>query len=333
MVGWDEIFNPALPKDVVVQSWRAARPPSPKAHSRGYQGVLSAPYYLDAMKPASVMYLADPVPANTTLTPDQQKLILGGEITMWAEQLDARSIDSRIWPRSAAIAERFWSAQSRTDVDDLYRRLDPVSLELEALGLHQVSAEGVALRDLAGPAHASPGDRAAFQTFAQAFEPVGFSDRYQQQHTSQLTPLTSLVDAVRPDPPIRHGLELAAKTLIAHPESHTPLDATPSATDIARLTLIEFFQSVSSSLPQVRSLVAASPRLQPLQPRVDQLPALTLAGIEATNYLSSKNPAPERLESQKPRPHRGGQSRPPPSSASPSSSPSPTSSTPPPEAK
>ena len=292
MVGWDEIFNPALPKDVVVQSWRGEASLA-KGAQQGYQGVLSAPYYLDAMKPASVMYLADPVPANTTLTPDQQKLILGGEITMWAEQLDARSIDSRIWPRSAAIAERFWSAQSRTDVDDLYRRLDPVSLELEALGLHHVSAEGVALRDLAGPAHASPADQVAFQTFAEAFEPVGFSDRYQQQHTSQLTPLTSFVDAVRPDPPIRHSLELAAKTLIAHPESHTPLDATPSATDIARLTLIQFFQSVSSSLPQVRSLVAASPRLQTLRPRVDQLPALTLAGIEATNYLSSKSPAPK----------------------------------------
>ena len=197
MVGWDEIFNPALPKDVVVQSWRGEASLA-KGAQAGYQGVLSAGYYLDGMRPAGVHYLVDPVPANTTLTPDQQKLILGGEVAMWAEQLDRRSIDSRIWPRTAAIAERFWSPQSLTDVDDMYRRLEPVSLELETLGLHHVSAEGVALRELAGPEHASLTDRAALETFAQAFEPVSFHERYEEQHTSQLTPLTSFVDALRP---------------------------------------------------------------------------------------------------------------------------------------
>ncbi len=83
MVGWDEIFNPALPKDVVVQSWRGEASLA-KGAQQGYQGVLSAPYYLDAMKTAGTHYLADPVPADTTLTPEQQKLILGGEVCMWS---------------------------------------------------------------------------------------------------------------------------------------------------------------------------------------------------------------------------------------------------------
>ncbi len=79
MVGWDEIFNPALPKDVVVQSWRGEASLA-KGAEAGYQGVLSAGYYLDGMRPAGVHYLVDPVPANTTLSPSQQKLILGGEV-------------------------------------------------------------------------------------------------------------------------------------------------------------------------------------------------------------------------------------------------------------
>lgn len=166
MVGWDEIFNPALPKDVVVQSWRGEASLA-KGAQAGYQGLLSAPYYLDAMKPASMMYLADPVPAATTLTPEQQKLILGGEMTMWAEQYDQHTIDSRIWPRAAAIAERFWSQQNVVNVDDMYSRLWPVSLELETLGLQHISTEAAGLRDLAGTE-----DIASLQQFADAFEPV-----------------------------------------------------------------------------------------------------------------------------------------------------------------
>ncbi len=280
MVGWDEIFNPALPKDVVIQSWRGEASLA-KAAQQGYQGVLSAPYYLDAMKPAGVHYLADPIPAATTLTPGQQKLILGGEVAMWAEQLDGHTIDSRIWPRTAAMAERFWSPQSLTNVDDMYRRLEPVSLELEALGLHHISAEAAGLRELAGT------DRiTALQTFAEAFEPVSFHERYQQQHTSQLTPLTSFVDAVRPDPPIRHRLELATRTFLTDPHGSS------AQVIAARQQLNTFFQSIGTSVPEVKQQMLLAPRLQAIQPRIDQLPALTLAGIEATLYLSSNTPAP-----------------------------------------
>jgi hexosaminidase len=280
MVGWDEIFNPALPKDVVIQSWRGEASLA-KGAQQGYQGVLSAPYYLDAMKPAGVHYLADPVPFNTTLSPSEQKLILGGEVAMWAEQLDARTIDSRIWPRTAAMAERFWSPQTVTDVDDMYRRLEPVSIDLEALGLHHISAETAALRELAGTDRTS-----ALETFAEAFEPVSFSDRYEQQHTSQLTPLTNFVDAVRPDPPSRHHLEVATRTFLADPHS--------SSTQViaARQQLNAFFQAIGTAVPEVRQQMLGSPRLQAIQPRVEQLGPLALAGIEAALYLSSNTPAP-----------------------------------------
>ena len=280
MVGWDEIFNPALPKDVVVQSWRGEAS-LVKGALQGYQGVLSAPYYLDAMKPASVHYLADPVPADTSLTPEQQKLILGGEVCMWAEQLDQRTIDSRIWPRTAAMAERFWSPQRVRDADDMYRRLEAVSVELETLGVRHLTSEDAELRSLVEREQIEP-----LRRFASAFEPASFPDRYKQQHTSQLTPLTSFVDAVRPDPPIRHELEVAAREFLAAPDKTTP-DATR-----ARDLLSQFFESVGASVPAVEHEMDEAPRLQPVRGRAGQLAALTTIGTQALQFLSTGSTPP-----------------------------------------
>ncbi len=280
MVGWDEIFNPALPKDVVVQSWRGEASLA-KGAQQGYQGVLSAPYYLDAMKPADVHYLADPVPASTTLTPEQQKLILGGEVAMWAEQIDQYTIDSRIWPRTAAMAERFWSPQNVRDVNDMYRRLKPVSVELETLGTQQLTSDDRGLRGLVGSENIG-----ALRTFARAFEPASFSDRYKQQHTSQLTPLTSFVDAVRPDPPIRHELELATKALLAGPQAQSG----PAME--GRQRLLAYFIEEEASVPEVQREMRDAPRLAAMQTRAGQLTQLTAIGKQTVNYLSAGQAAP-----------------------------------------
>ena len=276
MVGWDEIYNPALPKDVVIQSWRGDASLAAAA-ANGYQGVLSAPYYLDGMKPASAGYLADPIPADTKLTPAQQKFVLGGEVCMWAEQLDSRTLDSRVWPRTAAIAERFWSPQSLRDVDDMYRRLEPVSLELQTLGLHHLISEDTRLRDLADTE-----DMDALRTVAGAFEPVSFGERYQQQHTSQLTPLTNFVDAVRPDPPIRHRLIVATRDLLANPHTTTP----------SVKLLRDYFKSIADALPSVQAQLPGSPRLQPLAERLQQLAELAIIAQQAIDHITTSSPAP-----------------------------------------
>jgi hexosaminidase len=280
MVGWDEIFNPALPKNVVIQSWRGDASLA-KGAMQGYQGVLSAPYYLDGMRPASVHYLADPVPADTSLTPAEQKLILGGEVCMWGEHLDQRTIDSRIWPRTAAIAERFWSPQGVRDVDDMYRRLDVVSVELETLGLRHLTSEDSELRSLASTEQIS-----ALRNFAEAFEPVGFGERSQTQHTTQLTPLTSFVDAVRPDPPIRHQLEVASRRLLEGPSQNSE-----KALEAQRI-LQEFFQRVGNSMASMQVFIDADPRLQPMRARASQLADLAAIGTQAVEYVSTGAAAP-----------------------------------------
>ena len=276
MIGWDEIFNPALPKDVIVQSWRGQASLA-KGAEQGYQGILSAGYYLDGMQSAGKHYLVDPSPADSPLSGDQRKLILGGEVAMWAEQLDEGTIDSRVWPRTAAIAERFWSPQTVTDVDDMYRRLDKVSVQMEALGLHHLDQQDARLRELADTE-----DIEQLRHFAAVLEPVSFGERYEQQHTSQLTVLHQFVDAVRPDPPSKHEIDVLTRQFMASPRNATA----------AKARLDEWFRVMMQCVPRVEAQMQTSPQLEVVKTRAEQLPLLAQAGLDAVQYVSTGSKAP-----------------------------------------
>ncbi|MGE0883373.1 MAG: beta-N-acetylhexosaminidase [Blastocatellales bacterium] len=199
MIGWDEVVHPDIPKNIVVQSWRG--PESLAAAARqGYTGILSNGYYIDLMYPARDHYLNDPIPENTKLTAAEQKLILGGEATMWSEWTSPETIDSRIWPRTAAIAERFWSQREVKDVDDMYRRLEGISVQLEDVGLlHKKNSEAM-LRRVLGNVYS--GNRVAFdqlRRFLDLVEPVKGYRRGTMQQATQFTPLTRLVDVAQAD--------------------------------------------------------------------------------------------------------------------------------------
>ncbi len=276
MVGWDEVLNPALPKDVVIQSWRGTESLAAGA-KQGYQGILSAPYYLDAMKSAEQHYLADPLPSNSELTQEQRSLILGGEVCMWGEQLYERTIDSRIWPRTAAIAERFWSPENVRDINDMYRRLGVMSVRLEALGLTHLTQEDVGLRALTGTTNID-----ALRVFASVLEPVSFGERYEGQHTSQLTPLDRLVDAVRPDPPSRHELEVLVQAFLENPSQH----------DAERHRLEDIFATWAAAAPKIQQQVSASPLLAAdATERAQQFSQLAQIGSEAVAHLAGGNAA------------------------------------------
>ena len=197
MVGWDEILHPDLPKDIVVQSWRGQESLA-KAAEQGYRGLLSYGYYLDLMWPAERHYAADPMSgAAASLTPEQKKLILGGESAQWAEWVTPENIDSHIWPRNAAIAERLWSPQNVTDVNSMYARMHAVSLELEAIGLTELSARGRMLQRMAGTS-----DPTALEVLADVVEPVKDYNRWSEDQKGPINfhaPLTRLIDAAYPE--------------------------------------------------------------------------------------------------------------------------------------
>ena len=196
MVGWDEILHPDLPKDIVVQSWRGQQSLATAAQ-QGYRGILSYGYYVDLMWPAARHYAVDPMSgAAASLTPEQKALILGGESCQWAEWVTPENIDSHIWPRNAAIAERLWSPQDVTDVNSMYARMRAVSLELEYLGLTHNSARDRMLQRMAGT-----GDITPLRVLADVVEPVKDYNRWDDSKgpIDFHAPLTRMIDAVYPE--------------------------------------------------------------------------------------------------------------------------------------
>jgi len=215
MVGWDEILHPDLPKDIVVQSWRGPKS-LVDAATQGYQGILSSGYYIDLMQPTAQHYLNDPLPADSTLGAAESVRVLGGEATMWAEHVNPQTIDSRVWPRMAAIAERFWSRRDVRDVDDMFRRLARISVQLEEHGLgHESHRARMARRIARGR------DSEAIETLLTVVQPVQgykrgaqFKEAYGEP-PSQMTPLTRLVDAAIADPPEARVFAAQVSRLIA----------------------------------------------------------------------------------------------------------------------
>jgi hexosaminidase len=193
MIGWDEILQDGLPTSIVIQSWRG-RESLFAAARLGYSGILSNGYYIDLIQPTDFHYLNDPLPEDSPLTAVETARILGGEATMWAEYVSPETVDSRIWPRTAAIAERLWSPRWVRDIDDMYRRMDRISLMLEELGLQHERNRPMMLRRLCGCR-----DVAALEVLLGAIEPVKVYNRGRLREHTQFSPLTRMVDAAWPD--------------------------------------------------------------------------------------------------------------------------------------
>ncbi len=196
VVGWDEVLVEGVPKDIVIQSWRGQASLA-KAATQGFRGILSNGYYLDLGWPAARHYAVDPMSGDAaSLSAEEKRRILGGESCMWAEYVSPENVDSRIWPRNAAIAERLWSPQEVRDPASMYARLNFISARLEWLGLAHRTVSRQMLQRLAGPA--SPSEFAALRTLTDLLEPV---KDYTREHTAPApptsgTPLNRIVDAV-----------------------------------------------------------------------------------------------------------------------------------------
>jgi hexosaminidase len=216
MIGWDEVLDPSLPKDITIHSWRGPESLAAAA-KQGYRGILSNGYYLDLGWPAARHYRVDPLGEGAAaLSTEEKARILGGESCMWSEYVNAETVDSRIWPRNAAIAERLWSPQEVRDTASMYARLAAMSARLEWLGLTHRTVYGAMLQRIAGPA--SPEEFAALRVLADVVEPVKDYTR-EETATAEPTsamPLTRLVDAVPPESAAgRHFGELVDKFLAA----------------------------------------------------------------------------------------------------------------------
>ena len=288
MVGWDEILRPDLSSDVVVQNWHGIEFLVDSAR-QGHRGILSKPFYLDHHYSAEEMYAVDPIPTGDKLTPEQEKLILGGEACMWGEQVDFNTVDSRIWPRAAAVAERLWSPQSVRNTDDMYRRLAVMSLRLDAIDIAHISNPQRGLRQLTNE------DPSALEVFASVVQPVDFHERYREQKTSPLTPMANVVDFTVPDPLSRKRFERQVTTYLR--SARKPSNMQEHATD--RALLEETFHSWLAAASRLSTQSSTNPRLSSITERRNQWMQLALLGLQAMALIeSSQSPQDSWLASQ-----------------------------------
>jgi len=217
---FDKLIETNVPKDMVIQSWRGMEALLSSAKN-GYKSILSKGFYIDLVQPASYHYLNDPIPfRNEVIVPDseanfdrfesdiikkiqqgeklltqeEEKLILGGEATMWTEHVSAETFDSRVWPRTAVIAERLWSPAEIRNVKDMYRRMDIVSVQLESLGLTHIKNREMLLRRLLGS-----DDVGSLSNVVQYLEPVQGYKRNRANNFTRFSPYSLMVDIAVPD--------------------------------------------------------------------------------------------------------------------------------------
>jgi hexosaminidase len=267
MVGWDEVLHPDLDSDAVIQSWRGPAALGDAA-KQGHRGILSFGYYLDHLQPASFHYGVDPQVDGELGESKNVALILGGEACMWSEYVSPETIDSRIWPIAAAIAERLWSAKDVSNLTSMYDRMDAISRVLESVGIR--SNEQMMLDRM--------GSRPALRVLADASESLGIEGRRDTRKYTSLVPLNRFVDAVPPESPVVRHLERMAQKVASGPSG--------AKAEIAGLRAA--FTEWSANDSQIASNFLTS-ELLPLSKNLSNLGSI---GLRALEFLSSGKSIP-----------------------------------------
>jgi len=225
VMGWEEIMTDKMPTTALIHSWKGVNEgvelggSLKTAAKRGYNTILSNGFYIDLMQPVSEHYLVDPLPKNNNLTAEEKARILGGEATMWSELVTNLNIDSRLWPRTAAIAERFWSDASINDVESMYKRMDYVSFRLEELGIDHIRNRNVILRNITNNQNTKP-----LEVLANVCEPIKIYTRNTGgTEYKTYSPFTLFADACTVDASASFEFRKAVNIFIENQSTKTEL--------------------------------------------------------------------------------------------------------------
>lgn len=120
IINWEETFNNfgnKLSRKTVVHNWLGGGV-AQKAVAAGLRCIVSNQdkWYLDHLDALWQDFYTNEPLTNIT-NPKQQKLVIGGEVCMWGEHIDASDIEQTIWPRAAAAAERLWTPYDKLAKD------------------------------------------------------------------------------------------------------------------------------------------------------------------------------------------------------------------------
>ncbi|OVA10637.1 Glycoside hydrolase family 20 [Macleaya cordata] len=155
IVNWEETFNnfgSKLSRKTVVHNWLGGGV-APQVVAAGLRCIVSNQdkWYLDHLDTTwQQFYMNEPL---TNITkPEQQKLVIGGEVCMWGEHIDGSDIEQTIWPRAAAAAERMWTPFNKLAKDP--RKVTGRLARFRCL----LNQRGIAAAPLAGPGRVAPAD-------------------------------------------------------------------------------------------------------------------------------------------------------------------------------
>jgi hexosaminidase len=238
------------------------------------------------MESAAKHYAVDPLKGDTAiLTEEERKRVLGGEAAMWEELATLENIDAKLWPRLAAIAERFWSPESVTDVSAMYRRMEQTSRWMELQGIAPRAALRRMLERLAGDKPVEP-----IAIFASVLEPIkGYTRHRARTYTSQ-TAFNRLVDAIPPESDAAREFRDAAERFTA---THAAADG-----DYLQARLTAWRANVSTVLPILRDNALLAEQIDV----ANTLRDMCTMGLEALDVLrNSRTLAVDQIETNRAR--------------------------------
>uniref|UniRef100_A0A673LW20 Beta-hexosaminidase n=1 Tax=Sinocyclocheilus rhinocerous TaxID=307959 RepID=A0A673LW20_9TELE len=138
---WQDVFDyrERIPQDTVLEIWKGEtyQAELSRMTQAGHRVLLSAPWYINHISYGQDWRNSYAVqPQNFSGTEEQKKLVIGGEVAMWGEYVDATNLNPRLWPRACAAAERLWSDEEKTlDADLAFPRLEKFRCELLRRGI------------------------------------------------------------------------------------------------------------------------------------------------------------------------------------------------------
>ena len=307
VIGWEEVAGAGLSKDSIVQAWQTSNAMA-DATAKGHRTIMSAGYYLNLLMPADYHYGIDPAAtAAAGLTPEhakalrglspllanlvtdalvdfpheplsaeQEKLLIGAEAPLWGEIAADELIDHYLWPRAAALAERFWSPASVTDARDMYRRLAVVSAQLAVSGLDdQANRQRIAAR-------IAPGDNGAVTDLLAITGPVrnmAHDHRIKAMLAGQriVQPLNALADTAPVDSLVARRFADEAKRYVAGERAlGAPLKAQMS--------------DWRGNEARFGAIATENPMLEPARPTAVLIAAVAAAGLDALDALEAGKP-------------------------------------------
>jgi hexosaminidase len=188
---------------------------------------------------------------------------------MWTDIVSDENMDNRIWPRTAAIAERLWSPQASQDIDSMYQRLAIVSQKLTYYGLRHRLITDEMLERMSGEPNPVP-----LKVLAAVVQPPRMYVRQELRSYTDFTPLNHLDDAVPPESDTAREFGAIAKRIVSG-------KASPQDWQQAQ----EWLSLWRDNDAKLQPLLARSYLTQELAPLSRNLSQVAEIGLQALNDL------------------------------------------------